>query len=142
MSQAKMGDTVKVHYTGTLDDGAVFDTSAEREPLEFTIGSGQVIPGFDIALIDMLPGESKVLTIPAEEAYGERSEELVAEIERERLPEGLELEIGQQLQLGLADGQEAVVMIVDLSDTTVTLDANHPLAGLDLTFEIELVEIV
>ncbi|TLU87742.1 MAG: peptidylprolyl isomerase [Chlorobium sp.] len=142
MAQAKKGDTVKVHYTGTLDDGTMFDTSAEREPLKFTIGEGQVIPGFDNALIDMEPGDVRITVIPAEEAYGEHSTELVTDVDRERFPADMELEIGQQLQVGLADGEQAVVMIVDLTDTSVTLDANHPLAGQQLTFEIELVEIL
>ncbi len=142
MAQAKEGDTVKVHYTGTLDDGTIFDTSVEREPLEFTIGSGQVIPGFDIAVLDMAPGEIKVSVIPAEEAYGLHSEELVTEVDRERFPADMELELGQQLQVGLADDQQAIVMIVDMSDKAITLDANHPLAGQNLTFEIELVEIL
>lgn len=142
MAQAKQGDTVKVHYTGTFDDGTVFDSSLDREPLQFTIGGGQVIAGFDGAVIDMQPGEKKSVNIPAAQAYGDRNEELVAEIGRERLPEGLELEIGQQLQLGLADGDQAVVLVVDVTDTTVTLDANHPMAGLDLNFELELVDIV
>ena len=142
MAQAKKGDTVKVHYTGTLDDGTMFDTSAEREPLKFTIGEGQVIPGFDNALIDMVPGDVRITVIPAEEAYGEHSTELVTDVDRERFPADMELEIGQQLQVGLADGEQAVVMIVDLTDTSVTLDANHPLAGQQLTFEIELVEIL
>ena len=142
MAQAKKGDTVKVNYTGTLEDGTLFDTSAEREPLKFTIGGGQVIPGFDLAVIDMVPGEVRVTVIPVEEAYGEHSTELVTDVDRERFPADMELEIGQQLQVGLADGEQAVVMIVDLSDTSVTLDANHPLAGQQLTFEIELVEIL
>lgn len=142
MAQAKSGDKVCVHYTGTFDDGTVFDSSAEREPLEFTIGTGMVIAGFDRAVTGMQPGEKKIVSIPAEEAYGERSEELVAEIGRDRLPADVELEIGQQLQVGLSDGDQAVVMIVDLSETTVTLDANHPMSGMDLCFELELVEIV
>ena len=142
MAQAKQGDTVKVHYTGTLDDGTVFDTSADREPLEFTIGGGQVIPGFDIAVLDMALGDIKITVIPAEEAYGLHSEDLVTEVDRERFPADMELEIGQQLQVGLADDQQAIVMVVDMSDTAVTLDANHPLAGQELTFEIELVEIL
>ncbi|HWR01796.1 MAG TPA: peptidylprolyl isomerase [Chlorobaculum sp.] len=142
MAKAKTGDTVRVHYTGTFDDGTVFDTSAEREPLEFTIGGGNVIAGFDNALLDMEPGDRKTVNIPAELAYGPRSEELVAEVGRERLPADLELEIGRQLQLGLADGEQAIVLIVDLSETTVTLDANHPMAGFDLNFDLELVEIV
>ncbi len=142
MAQAKKGDTVRVHYTGTLDDGTMFDTSADREPLEFIVGEGQVITGFDIAVLDMAPGEKKVSVIPAVEAYGEHSTELVTDVDRERFPADMELEIGQQLQVGLADDQQAIVMIVDISDTAVTLDANHPLAGQQLTFEIELVEIL
>jgi peptidylprolyl isomerase len=142
MAQAKQGDIVRVHYTGTLDDGTMFDTSANREPLEFAIGGGQVIPGFDIAVLDMSPGEIRVSVISPENAYGEHSEELVTGVDRERFPADMELEIGQQLQVGLADGQQAIVMVVDLTDTVVTLDANHPLAGQTLTFEIELVEIV
>ncbi|NTW68237.1 MAG: peptidylprolyl isomerase [Chlorobiaceae bacterium] len=142
MAQAKQGDIVKVHYTGTLDDGTMFDTSADREPLEFTIGGGQVIRGFDIAVMDMAPGEVRVSVIAAEDAYGVHSKELVTDVDRERFPADMELEIGQQLQVGLTDGQQAIVMVVDISDTSVTLDANHPLAGQTLTFEIELVEIV
>ena len=142
MAQAKQGDTVRVHYTGTLDDGTMFDTSADREPLEFTIGGGQVIVGFDIAVLNMAPGEKRVSVIPALEAYGEHSPELVTDVDRERFPADMELEIGQQLQVGLPDNQQAIVMVVDISDTAVTLDANHPLAGQQLTFDIELVEIL
>ncbi len=142
MAQAKQGDTVRVHYTGTLDDGTMFDTSVEREPLEFTIGGGDVIPGFDRAVLDLSPGEVRVSVISAAEAYGEHSPELVTDVDRERFPADMELEIGQQLQVNLADNQQAIVMVVDLSDTSVTLDANHPLAGQQLTFEIELVEIL
>ncbi|NTU57378.1 MAG: peptidylprolyl isomerase [Chlorobiaceae bacterium] len=142
MAKVKSGDIVKVHYTGTFDDGTVFDTSADREPLEFTVGAGQVIAGFDLAMMDMEPGEKKVVNIPADQAYGPRSEELVAEIGRDRLPPDLQIEIGQQLQVGLADGEQAVVLIVDATETTVTLDANHPMAGFDLNFDLELVEIV
>ncbi|MDP8305102.1 MAG: peptidylprolyl isomerase [Candidatus Chlorobium antarcticum] len=141
MAQAKQGDKVKVHYTGKLDDGTVFDTSADREPLEFTVGGGQVIPGFDTAVMDMAPGEVRVSVIPVDEAYGPHSEELVTPVDRSRFGTDMELEIGQQLQVGLADGQQAIVMIVDMNEESVTLDANHPLAGQALTFEIELVEI-
>ena len=142
MAQAQKGDTVRVHYTGTLDDGTMFDTSVDREPLEFTIGGGEVIVGFDIAVLDMAPGEKRVSVIAATDAYGVHSKELVTDVDREHFPADMELEIGQQLQVGLADDQQAIVMIVDLSDTAVTLDANHPLAGQQLTFEIELVEIL
>jgi len=142
MAQAKKGDTVKVHYTGTLDDGTVFDSSVNREPLKFTVGGGEVIAGFDTAVVAMVVGDKKVTVIPAEEAYGKHSADLVTEVDRARFPADMELELGQQLQVGLEDGNQAVVMVVDLSDTSVTLDANHPLAGQQLTFEIELVEIL
>ncbi len=142
MAQAKKGDKVLVHYTGTYDDGTVFDSSVDRGPLEVTIGTGMVISGFDRALVDMEPGQKKTVNIPMDEAYGPRAEELIAEIKRDQIPAEIPLEIGQQLQLSLADGGEAIVMIVDLNDTTVTLDANHPMAGLDLNFELELVEIL
>ena len=142
MAQAKKGDKVLVHYTGTYDDGTVFDSSVDRGPLEVTIGVGMVIPGFDRALVDMEPGQKKMVNIPVDEAYGPRAEELIAEIKRDQVPADIPLEIGQQAQLSLADGGEAIVLIIDLTDTTVTLDANHPMAGLDLNFELELVEIL
>jgi peptidylprolyl isomerase len=142
MAKAQAGSTVLVHYTGTFDDGTVFDSSAERDPLEVTIGTGMVIPGFDRALVDMEPGQKKTVNIPVDDAYGPRIDDLVAEIGRDRIPSDIPLEIGQQLQLSLADGGEAIVLIVDLTDTTVTLDANHPMAGLDLNFELEMIEIL
>uniref|UniRef100_Q3AU03 Peptidyl-prolyl cis-trans isomerase n=1 Tax=Chlorobium chlorochromatii (strain CaD3) TaxID=340177 RepID=Q3AU03_CHLCH len=142
MATVKQGDTVKVHYAGKLDDGTLFDTSAGREPLQFTVGGGQVIPGFDNAMIEMAIGDKKEVVIAVEEAYGPHSDELVTAVPRERFPADLELEIGQQLQVGLENGQQAIVMVVDITDEAVTLDANHPLAGQELTFEIELVEIV
>ncbi|NTU53216.1 MAG: peptidylprolyl isomerase [Chlorobiaceae bacterium] len=142
MALVKHGDTVRVHYTGTFDDGTIFDSSEDRGPLEFTVGSGQVIAGFDRAMIDMEPGQKKQVNIPVDEAYGARVDDLVAEIGRENLPADLQLEVGQQLQLSLADGEEAIVMIVDLTEKTVTLDANHPMAGLDLNFDLQLVEIL
>jgi len=140
-AMAKDGDTVKVHYTGTLGDGTTFDTSVEREPLEFTLGAGQVIPGFEEAVIGMQVGQSKTVTIPSEEAYGPHSDELIMVVERDQLPEGLDPEVGQQLQTQGADGRTTIVVVTEVSETTITVDANHPLAGKDLTFEIELVEI-
>ncbi|MCG8342600.1 MAG: peptidylprolyl isomerase [Chlorobiales bacterium] len=142
MPEAKQGDTVKVHYTGKLDDGSIFDTSAEREPLEFTVGAGTVIPGFEQAVIGLQPGESRETTIDATNAYGQRSSDLVTEVKREQLPQDLEVSVGQQLQVSMANGQTAVVMVTDITDTSIIIDANHPLAGQDLTFSIELVEIV
>jgi len=140
-ASAKNGDTVKVHYTGTLEDGTVFDTSVEQEPLEFTLGEGQLIPGFEQAVIGMKVGESKTVTIPTEEAYGPPSDNLIVEAGRDQFPEDFEPVIGQQLQMAQPDGRTSIVLVVGFSETTVTIDANHPLAGEDLTFEIELVEI-
>ena len=134
------GSTVKVHYTGTLDDGTVFDTSVEREPLEFTLGEGKVIPGFEAAVKDMEVGQSKTVTIPAEEAYGKHRSDLLVPIEREHLPEGLEPEVGQRLQMQQASGKMSIVTITDVAEKTITIDANHPMAGKDLTFKLELVE--
>ena len=142
MAQAKYGDTVKVHYTGKLDDGTVFDASVNGDPLQFTIGSGQIIPGFEQAVVGMNPGESKTVKIPAEDAYGQRREDLVLEIEKSQLPEGLKPEVGLQLQSRQPDGRIVVLTIADMTESHVTLDANHPLAGKDLTFEIQLVEII
>lgn len=142
MPQAKPGDTVKVHYTGKLDDGTVFDTSAEREPLEFTVGDGQVIPGFEQAVVGMNPGDSKTAKIPADEAYGPHRAEMVLQVGRDQFPPNIEPEVEQQLQIRQPDGQSFVVTVTDISETDVTLDANHPLAGEDLTFDIKLVEIV
>ncbi|MDD4876579.1 MAG: peptidylprolyl isomerase [Dehalococcoidales bacterium] len=138
---AKNGDIIKVHYTGKLDDGTVFDTSAEREPLEFTLGEGRVISGFEEAVRDMQVGQSKTITIPADQAYGQHRDDLVMIAERTQLPEDLIPELGQQLQMQQPDGTTTIVVIIDISETTITVDANHPLAGKDLTFEIEVVEI-
>jgi len=142
MARAKYGDTVKVHYTGRLDDGTVFDTSADGDPLQFTIGSGQIIPGFEQAVVGMNPGESKTVKIPAEDAYGQRREDLIIEVEKSQLPEGLKPEVGLQLQSRQPDGRIVVLTIADMTESHVTLDANHPLAGKDLTFDIQLVEII
>ncbi len=139
--QAKDGDTVRVHYTGTLEDGTVFDSSVEREPLEFTLGEGTLITGFEEAVKGMQVGQSITVTIPAEEAYGPYLDDLVLVIERDQLPEDLDPEVGQQLQMQQTSDRTILVIVTDVSETTITVDANHPLAGKDLTFEIELVEI-
>ena len=141
MSEAKQGDTVKVHYQGSLQDGTVFDSSRDRDPLEFTIGEDQVIPGFESAVIGMEPGQSKVVTLEPEDAYGPRRSDLLVEVERERLPSELEVEVGSQVQVRQQDGNARVATIARVGEESVTLDVNHPLAGKDLTFDIELVEI-
>lgn len=138
---AKNGDTVKVHYTGTLNDGEVFDSSEGREPLSFTIGSGQVIPGFNDALIGMEPGEEKSVKIPVDKAYGERKDEMVIVAPVEQIPPDLEPEIGQMLEVGGPQGEVLRVIVVGLDENNITLDANPPLAGEELNFKIELVEI-
>jgi len=138
---AQDGNTVKIHYTGTLNDGTVFDTSTGREPLEFTLGEGKVIPGFENAVKGMRLGESKSVTIPADEAYGEHRADLVLEFGRESLPEGLNPQVGEQLQMKDPGGRTIVVPVTAVSDNTITVDANHPLAGKDLTFQLELVSI-
>ena len=140
-AQAKNGDTVQVNYTGKLADGTVFDSSVGREPLEFTLGEGQVIPGFEKAVFGMKVGEKKTVTIPVDEAYGPRRDDMVGELPREKLPSDLTPEVGQQLIMARPDGEKTIVTITSVSDNTVMIDANHPLAGKDLTFEIELVKI-
>ena len=141
MAQAKKGDSVKVHYTGTLGDGTVFDSSDGREPMEFTLGAGQVIPGFDQAVDGMAAGEKTKLTIPTDEAYGAVREEMVLTVPKSQFPEDVTPEVGQQFEVGQEQGQGVVVKVTEIAEDSVTLDANHPLAGKDLTFEIELVEI-
>jgi len=141
LSKVKDGNTVKVHYTGTLKDGSVFDTSAEREPLEFKLGEGQLIPGFEKAVIGMEEGESTKIDIPVEEAYGEAREDLIINVPKDQLPEDVEPEVGMQLQVNQPDGQPVPVRIAEITDEELKLDANHPLAGKDLSFEIEVVEI-
>jgi peptidylprolyl isomerase len=142
MEKAKRGDTVKVHYTGRLQDRRVFDTSAEGEPLRFTIGGRNVIPGFEQAVVGMTAGEAKTVQIPPEEAYGVRRDQLVFEVERAKLPTGLEPEVGKRLEYRQRDGTAMPLTVTAVSESKVTLDANHPLAGQELTFDIELVEIV
>ncbi|MDY0091106.1 MAG: FKBP-type peptidyl-prolyl cis-trans isomerase [Candidatus Vecturithrix sp.] len=142
MVQAKDGDTVKVHYTGRLDDGTIFDSSQNRDPLQFTLGTGSLLADFESNVIGMCPREVKTFTIVSENAYGQHRDDMVVAIDRHQVPEHLDLQVNQQLQLVQEDGQSFVVQVTGLSESTVTLDANHPLAGQDLTFEIELMEIV
>jgi peptidylprolyl isomerase len=163
MAQAKQGDKVRVHYTGTLEDGSIFDTSegfveecgdeCEDEgcgcsvshpsgPLEFVIGQGSLIPKFEEAVIGLEPGQSVQVNISADDAYGQRAEEMVAVIERSEIPAEISPEPGQRMEVVLQDGTPLPVVITEVTDTSVTLDANHPLAGLDLTFDIKLVEIL
>jgi peptidylprolyl isomerase len=139
---AKQGDTVKVHYTGKFDSGEVFDSSQGREPVQFTIGKGEVIPGFENAVVGMEAGDEKTIHIPSDQAYGERIEELVQDIPRDTFAEDMELKTGQGLQIRTKDGKAMLVVIKAISDDAVTLDGNHPLAGKDLNFDIKLVEIL
>lgn len=141
MSKAKANDTVKVHYTGKLTDGEVFDTSVHREPLEFTVGAGQMIKGFDAAVDGMELNEKKTVTIPAEEAYGERNDQLIQQVPRTQLPEGMNPEVGQTLMAQGQGGHPMELIVTETSPETITVDANHKLAGKVLVFEIELVEI-
>lgn len=141
MSQAKQGDTVKVHYTGKLQDGNVFDSSVNREPLEFTLGAGNMIPGFEQAVQGMNIGDKKTAEIPSEQAYGEKREDMIISVPRENVPGDIEPEVGQQLAIQQQGGQQVPVTVTEVTEEKVVLDANHPLAGKDLVFEIELVEI-
>jgi peptidylprolyl isomerase len=142
MSKAKSGDKVRIHYTGKLDDGTQFDSSAGREPLEFDLGGGGVIPGVDSAVDGMAVGESKSVKIESEEAYGPRHEELIQDVPKSELPDDIELSIGLQLQAQNPEGQVMRFMIAAVTEEVITLDGNHPLAGQNLNFDIELVEIV
>lgn len=170
MAQAKSGDKVKVHYTGTLEDGSVFDSSEsnceqadvhscgcgsgkevksgcgcgsdDSGPMEFVIGAGQLIPKFEEAVIGLAPGESVTVSICADDAYGQRAEEMVAVIERSEIPAEMRPEPGHQMEVILEDGSPMPVLVTEVTETTITLDANHPLAGRDLTFAIRLVEIM
>ncbi len=142
MTQAKEGDTVKIHYTGRLQDGTMFDSSNNREPLQFDIGSRQVIPGFEEAVTGMTVGEKKTAQIPSDKAYGARNPSMVMVVDRNHVPSEIDPEVGQRLQVGSPDGQLLAVTVIAVGDENITLDANPPLAGEDLTFDIELVEIV
>ncbi len=142
MAQSKNGDTVKVHYTGKLEDGTVFDSSVKRDPLQFTLGEGLLIPGFEQAVLGMSPGESKTVEVSADQAYGPHREEMVMDVDRQEFPSHFQPEVGQQLQIPQSDGRMIRLTVTDVSEQMVTLDANHPLAGRDLTFDIQLLEIV
>ncbi len=141
MQQVKNGDKVKVHYHGRLTDGTTFDSSQGREPLEFEVGSGMVIKGFDDGVMGMVIGDKKTLQIPADEAYGDKSPDVLVEFPIEQFPEDMKPEIGMQLNMTSTNGQVVPVVITEVLEESVILDANHPLAGEALVFDIELVEI-
>jgi peptidylprolyl isomerase len=142
MSRAAAGKTVRFHYTVSLADGTVFDSSVERDPLQVTLGAGQIIPGVDQALTGMAPGDEQKVTVAAEEAYGPHRDELIHEVGRERLAPEMNVAVGDRLEGTDADGRRLQLTVVDVSEQAVKLDANHPLAGEDLTFDLKLVEIV
>jgi peptidylprolyl isomerase len=143
MMQAKHGDTVRVHYRGRLRDGSEFEASFDREPLQFMIGGGQVIAGFEEAVVGMKPGDSKTTELPAEKAFGLYREDMVAVVDKSQFEDwGLEPEIGESVRIRQPDGSSIEVTVSDVTESEVTVDANHPLAGEDLTFDIELVDIV
>ncbi|QOL81493.1 FKBP-type peptidyl-prolyl cis-trans isomerase [Pseudooceanicola spongiae] len=142
MSEAKSGDTVRIHYTGTLADGTTFDSSEGRDPLEFTVGSGQIIPGLDKAIPGMAVGDEKKVEIVADEAYGQRDPNAMQSVPREAIPDTIPLEVGLQLQMSSPQGQAIPVTVAEISDEQVLLDANHMLAGKDLIFDVKMVEIV
>jgi len=141
VAQANEGDEVQVHYTGKLEDGTIFDSSEDGEPLSFTIGENRVIPGFEQAVTGMEPGDTKTAEVDPEQAYGEHREDMVMEMERDQIPGEVDPEVGQQLQLRLENGQTVPVLITALGEDTVTIDANHPLAGRKLIFDIEVVDV-
>jgi peptidylprolyl isomerase len=141
MRRAQKGDTVKVHYTGSIEDGKVFDTSRQRGPREFTLGAGRILGAFEEAVEGMAAGEAKTVRVPYREAFGERNEDLVVRVERSRFPSGLRPEVGLPMNIRHRDGSMLDVFVTEVTEETVTLDGNHPLAGKDLIFEIELLEI-
>lgn len=141
MAQVKKGDTVKVHYHGTLTDGTIFDSSNGREPLEFEVGSGMVIEGFDNGVMGMAVGDKRTVQIPADQAYGPKNEDMVMEFPIDRFPADLVPEVGMQLNMSNNQGEQFPVVIVEVAEEHVLLDANHPLAGKDLIFDLELVDI-
>lgn len=141
MSQVKDGDSVKVHYTGKFEDGTVFDSSREREPLELTVGNGNVIPGFEKGILGMKNGSTKEITIPPEEGYGPVRDDLVIEVSKKEIPDNIDPTVGQRLQMRKKDGRVINLTVAEVGESTVKLDANHPLAGKTLIFDVELVEI-
>ncbi|MGO4818321.1 FKBP-type peptidyl-prolyl cis-trans isomerase [Flavobacterium sp. W22_SRS_FP1] len=141
MSQVKENNTVKVHYTGKLSDGQVFDSSEGKEPLEFTLGQGRLIPGFEKGLMDMKLNEKKTVTIAKEEAYGEVNQDLIQEVQKSELPQEITPEVGMGLVSKSSDGQEMNLQVIEVREESIVLDGNHPLAGKDLTFDLEVVEI-
>ncbi|OPY78966.1 MAG: FKBP-type peptidyl-prolyl cis-trans isomerase SlyD [Syntrophorhabdus sp. PtaU1.Bin058] len=142
MTEAKMNDKVKVHYKGSLRDGTVFDSSEEREPLEFIIGKGTVIPGFEKGVMGMCEGDTKVIAIQAEDAYGPYRDDLIGVVDRSRIPDDIDLKIGMVLQVRSPEGNVINVVISKITDTDVTLDLNHPLAGKELIFEVRLLKVL
>lgn len=141
MQAVKSGDKIRVHYHGRLNNGETFDSSNGREPLEFTVGSGQVIKGFDDGVLGMQVGEKKTVNIPVQDAYGEKSDDMIIEFERDQFPPDMKPETGMQLMMNNGQGQSFPVIVREVREETVLLDANHPLAGEDLTFDLELVDI-
>jgi FKBP-type peptidyl-prolyl cis-trans isomerase SlpA len=141
MSKVKADDTVQVHYTGKLEDGNVFDSSRDREPLEFTLGQGEIIPGFEQGILDMEVNETKTIEVPHTEAYGERKDELLHEVPKDQLPEEIKPEVGMALSSKMPDGREIPLTVTEVGEEKIVVDANHPLAGKDLTFEVEVVAI-
>ena len=142
MTEAKMGDVVRINYTGRLTDGTQFDSSAGKEPLEFTIGLGQVIKGLEAEVAGMSPGDTNTVTIPCDLAYGPHRPEAIQTLDRAKVPSGIDVRVGTQLQARTSDGSVMPITVVDLDEHSVKVDANHPLAGQDLVFDVELVEIV
>ena len=141
MAEAKVGDTVKIHFTGKLQDETVVETSKDRDPLEFTIGDGNVIPGLEQGVIGMAAGDKKTIAISPEDAFGQPQEDLVVDIKKSELPKDVELAAGAYLNIESSNGKEFKAKVVEIKEDTVTLDANHPLAGVTINYDVELIEI-
>ncbi len=142
MQQVKSGDKIKVHYHGRLTNGETFDKSEGREPLEFEVGSGMVIKGFDDGVTGMTVGDKKTINIPADEAYGPKNPEMIIDMPKDRFPKDMEIEVGMPLSMSDGQGQQFQVVVAEVQEEVIILDANHPLAGEDLIFDLELVEII